>query len=143
MNQQARVEFSVPLPPVSLRANSRAHWARKKKDADEYSLAVLGQFAPWSFYDPAQTWPWKAAKVHYLWQYCGVRPDHSNLGGHTKYLQDILCVAPNLSPQQAEKYKRWHMGIVENDSGICASYSLYKVKHRDQERVVVTIERQP
>lgn len=134
-----RIVFSVPLPPKSLRANARAHWAVKKEDADAYADVVAaywrgaraGQLPP----------PWERARVTYTWKHAGVTPDHSNLGGNTKHLQDILCVAPKLSPQQAAKYRRWHLGIIENDSGIEAVFKSEKVAHKADECVEIEIVR--
>ncbi len=139
----SELRFSCPLPPPALRANSRAHWARKKKDADEYSAVVVSAWGDWCLDSGfhVQPKPWKAADVHYEWRYAGVEPDHSNLGGHTKYLQDIICLAPKLSMEQAAKYKRWHLGLVENDKGIHATYEAVKVPKRDQECVEVIIRR--
>ena len=138
------IRFTVPLPPPALRGNSRAHWAKRKKAADEYSEDVWAAFnaVPTRVDDcPHCTGPWETAHVTYVWKYAGVAPDHSNLGQHTKYLQDIICCAPKLSPAQAQKYKRWHLGIVENDAGIEAEYHMEKVAHRKDEAVEVTIRR--
>lgn len=146
----AVVTLTVPLPPVSLRANSRAFWRLKKVDADVYSGSVLFAVRDhtancYAFGCPLclerQPLRWPKAHVRYVWKYAGVEPDHSNLGGHTKYLQDILCVAPKLSPKQAEKYHRWHLGIVENDRGITAEYEAVKVPHRRLEAISVTVRR--
>lgn len=139
-----RVQFSVPLPPPSLRANSRAHWSRKKKDADEYSEDVFtdcqalgARSTPVHAAKLRGILPMKAARVRYEWRHAGVAPDHGNLGGHTKYLQDILCMAPkNAKPT----YKRWHLGLVEDDKGITAEYEAVKVKTKAEECVVITVE---
>ena len=108
------IRFTVPLPPTALRSNARAHWAAKKKAADEYSLAVFAAYvaAPDAKKMLLQK-SWTKARVTYTWRYCGVAPDHSNLGGNTKYLQDIICRPPvNCGTD------RWYLGIIENDSGI-------------------------
>jgi hypothetical protein len=133
---EGRVVFNVGLPPVSLRANSRAHYRRKKKDADEYSVAIAAD-AEFQICREHTALPMKKARVRYVWHYAGVEPDHSNLGGHTKYLQDILCMAPkNAKPG----YRRWHLGILEDDRGITAEYEAVKVAHRKDERVEITVE---
>lgn len=133
------LEMTLPLPPVVLRANGRAHYMVKNRAADAYSLEVLGCFAPWSFFAQRtiNPWPWLKAHVTYTWCYSGVRPDHGNLGGNTKYLQDILCMAPK---SKAGK-NRWYMGVIEDDKGIEANYLLYKVAHKADECVVVRIEK--
>ena len=145
-----RVTFTVPLPPRSLRDNASAHWGQRKKDADSYSMDVFASLhvhagETWCrrFMKDNRTdrWPWARAHVTYVWKYASVAPDHSNLGRHTKYLQDIICMAPKLSPEVAAKYKRYHLGIIENDSGIEAKYKLEKVAHRRDECVELTIER--
>lgn len=137
------ITFRVPLPPPSLRGNSRAHWSRKKKDADEYSERVWCAFNEQTGANCYDVWrngrntkPWKKARVHYEWRYAGVEPDHGNLGGHTKYLQDMLCMAP----RGAAGRDRWYLGLVEDDRGITATYEAVKVKRRAEEAVVVTIE---
>ena len=134
------IRFTVPLPPGALRSNSRAHWAAKKKAADAYSLYVI--VSDWPRQGggtPEQMGcPWKQAKVTYTWRYAGVRPDHSNLGGNTKHLQDIICMAPRNTDA---RYKRWHLGLVEDDAGITAEYRLEKVAHRHQEEVMIEIRR--
>ena len=138
------IEFTVPLPPVSLRANSRAHWSKKKRDADAYSEAVWRA----AFYQDCspvrlairadrQEVPWAAAHVVYTWHYCGVAPDHGNLGANTKYLQDILCMAPK---SKAGK-DRYYLGIVENDSGLTCEYHMEKVAKRTLENVHIKITR--
>ena len=142
------VWFMVPLPPVALRANSRAHWTAKKKAADAYSHEV--ESAVWdetrSQYPRSLRWnyvyPWAKATVHYEWRYAGVQPDLGNIPGNVKYLQDILCMAPKLSPEQAEKYKRWHLGLVENDREITPTYEISKVATKAEEAVVVTLRRE-
>lgn len=149
------IRFSVPLPPVSLRANSRAHWATKKKDADDYSEAVFwegrNQTLRWARCRPANNdfhlrdgtvllhpaLPWEKAHVTYTWHYAGVEPDHANLGAHTKYLQDCLQVAP----KNGAGANRYYLGIVENDRGIVAEYKLEKVPHRKDERVEIEVTR--
>lgn len=160
----ASIVLSVPLPPVSLRANSRAHWSRKKKDADEYSNAV---YDAWNWGEgslkrdysgrtpvgviaedvirwldtpmPEDSCPWEKADVEFVWKYCGVAPDHSNLGGNTKYLLDIICVAPNLGPKQAAKYSRWHLGLIENDRNVTATYRMERVAHKADTGVLIHI----
>lgn len=143
MDALEQIEFVVSLPPASLRANSRAHWATKKRDADSYSLRVVDDWLEHcqndGFYVHSDVW--QKAHVLYVWKYAGSPPDHGNLGGNTKYLQDILCCAPKLSPKQAEKYKRWHLGLVEDDAGITAEYRAEKVARKDQECVEVTIRK--
>ena len=153
------IRFEVPLPPPSLRANSRAHWSKKKSDADEYSedvyayfvgsvgnlnpapsvmtMAVYGANVQYIARQMSEAgFPWSAAHVHYEWHHAGVAPDHGNLGGNTKYLQDILCMAPkNAKPG----YKRWHLGIVEDDAGIVAAYEAVKCAKRADEKVIITI----
>ena len=138
------VTLTVPLPPPALRANNRTFWARKSKAANEYSEDVWwawrGQYCgiiQHTFPDA----PLDAANVHYEWRYAGVEPDHSNLGGHTKYLQDILCLAPKMSLERAVKYTRTHLGLVADDKGIHATYEAVKVPKRHQECVVVTVTR--
>lgn len=131
-----RVEFSVPLPPPSLRANNRSHWARKKKAADSYSKDVYARFASILYCQcEDRGWPWLKARVRYEWRHAGVAPDHGNLGGNTKYLQDIICMAPKAKAGA----NRWYLGIVENDKGITAEYQAVKVKTKAEECVRVTI----
>lgn len=109
----------------------------KGRDADRYSEDVLAAFS--GVVLPSE-WPqpqrWKKAHVTYTWCYAGVAPDHGNLGGNVKYLQDILCFAPRKAA-----VNRWYMGICENDSGITAEYVLEDVKHRDAQCVIVQIVR--
>lgn len=138
-----RIVFSVPLPPTALRSNSRAHRWAKKKAADEYADAIQYALGCQRLVAaPRRLWnPWTAARVTYTWKHAGVAPDHSNLGGNTKYLQDIICVAPKLSPEQAAKYKRWHLGLIENDSGIEAVFKSEKVAHKADECVEIEIVR--
>lgn len=134
-----RIVFTVPLPYPALRANSRSHWATRKKAADAYSMDVMNGYWSAEFHPHDHTSiPWDAALVTYTWRYAGAQPDHSNLGGNTKYLQDILCVAPRFAPG---KYKRWHMGIVVNDREIEAVFKLEKVAHKADECVLVEIEK--
>lgn len=135
----AVVSFAVPLPPRSLRANGRSHWAIRKRDADAYSLDVYRALLATGVQRLGQRW--RRARVTYVWCHAGVAPDHGNLGGNTKYLQDILCTAPKLPPDQAKKYRRWHLGIIANDAGIEAVYRLRKVPSRKEERCEITIER--
>ena len=142
------VWFMVPLPPACLRSNARTHWAKRKQAADAYSHEV--ESAVWdetrSQYPRSLRWnyvyPWAKAHVTYTWRYAGKKPDHSNLGGNTKYLQDILCMAPKLPPAQAEVYKRWHLGLVEDDSGITAEFKLERVRHKRDECVLVVLGRE-
>ena len=131
------ITFDVPLPPTSLRANSRSHWALKKKHADVYSRAVWG----WAMDALASVrgMPWPAADVHYEWHYATTQPDEGNIPGNVKYLQDILCVAPVLPMEQAAVYKRTHLGIVENDRNVHPTYSMVKETRRAAQRVVVTV----
>lgn len=132
------ITFTVPLPPPSLRANSRAHWATKKQDADAYSVLV----GAWTYDSDINkkphygTYPWEKAHVTYTWRSCGVQPDHGNLGGNTKYLQDILCMAP----RSAAGRDRWYLGLCADDKGITASYVAEKCAKKADECVVVTIE---
>jgi hypothetical protein len=128
---------------VSLRGNSRAHWATKKRDADAYSEEVYFAYA-----DPIDRetriiaeWGWAHAAVTYTWCYAGAMPDLGNIPGNVKYLQDILCAAPVLGPKQTRKYRRWHLGLVENDRNIIPEYRLVKVQHRAEERVEITVTR--
>lgn len=138
------IRFHVPLPPRSLRDNSSAHWSKKKSDADSYSETVYHESQYQVFHQDRRDLgdlPWAAARVTYTWRYATSAPDHSNLGRHTKYLQDIICRAPKLSPERAAKYSRWHLGIVDDDAGITATFKLEKVAHRADECVLVEIER--
>lgn len=121
------IEFTVPLPPVTLRANGRAHWRTKTRDADTYSVAVLLAWESCEgIISPQRGVAWKKATVTYRWRYAGVAPDLGNLGGNTKYLQDILCMAPK---SKAGK-NRWYLGLVEDDKGITPVYELEKVAHK-------------
>ena len=133
------ITLMLPLPPKELRANNRANRWAKKRAADEYADAVAE-----AWQSQAVRWvpvpPWARANVTYTWRYCGPEPDQGNIGASTKTLQDILCVAPKLGVEQAAKYKRWHLGIVENDKGITATYATENVKHKRDEGVVVRIE---
>ena len=143
------ITFTVPLPPPALRANTRAPWYVRKDAADMYSKVVMWAAGP--LYSDAQAcahgyadygYPWARATVHYEWRYAGVQPDLGNIPGNVKYLQDILCMAPKLSPEQAEKYKRWHLGLVENDREITPTYEISKVATKAEEAVVVTLRRE-
>lgn len=132
------VEFTVALPPVSLRANARSHWRTKKADADRYSEYVhMDYYASnlWSSSAAARTKPWSKAHVVYTWRYAGTAPDHGNLGGNTKVLQDCLQMAP----ANGAGANRYYLGLVENDSGLTCEYRMEKVAHRSEEGVVVTI----
>ena len=127
------VEFEVPLPPPQCRANSRSHWARRSAAALRYSESVYVAVARQGVAIPRE--PWKSANVTYTWHYCNGQPDRSNLGGHTKLLQDLLCMAPPSAT------KRYYLGIVEDDRHIWPTYQLVKVPHRINECVHVRIER--
>lgn len=133
------IEFTVPLPPVILRANGRGHYMAKGRAADEYShmVGVMTYDSPIWRKPAFGTFPWPAAHVTYTWCYSGVRPDHGNLGGNTKYLQDILCMAPK---SKAGK-NRWYLGLIEDDKGIEATYLLERVSHKADEAVVIRVER--
>ena len=127
------VEFEVPLPPASLRSNARAHWRKRKADADAYSEGVA-----WSMMSVRRDGcPWAAARVTYTWRYCGNKPDVSNVAGSTKHLQDIICMAP----KNGAGKDRYYLGIVENDREIEPVYKLERVAHRDQQGVTIRIER--
>ena len=135
-----RITFLCPLPPVELRANNRAHWAQRKRAADEYSIDVV--LAVWAAYGGALLrWqPSVRGRVRYTWRYAGVRPDPGNVPGNVKYLQDILCVAPWLGSRQAARYKRWHLGLFEDDSELEAAYKLEKVRQKADEGGWVELE---
>lgn len=138
------IRFDVPLPPVSLRANSRAHWAKKKADADAYSEDVWTAWVEdWSESDSsvADSVPWDHADVTYVWYFAGVEPDHGNLGGNVKYLQDSICMAPKNYAGRDLAKNRWYLGLVGDDRFIHATYQAVKVPHRTDERVEVTIRR--
>jgi hypothetical protein len=139
----SEIRFLVPLPPKELRANSRALWPAKKRAADAYSGEVYWAFDQ-QVTDPklwpvGPPFPWQRARVHYVWRYRGVEPDQGNIGASTKALQDVLCVAPKLGIEQAKKYSRFHIGIVENDRGITATYETEHVDRRDQQGVYITL----
>ena len=127
----ATIKFSVPLPPPQCLANSRAHWTRRSQAALRYSEAVYVEVARQGVDIPREPWP--AADVSYVWHYCNGQPDRSNLGGHTKLLQDLLCMAPPAAT------KRYYLGIVDDDKHIWPAYDLKKVPHRINERVEVRI----
>lgn len=127
-----RIVFQVSLPPPSLRANSRSHWATKKKDADTYSAEVYWHYREQVGY---KVMGWKQARATFTWFSCGVQPDHSNLGGNTKYLQDILCMAPTTKAGK----DRFYLGIVEDDAGITAEYTSVRVKKKAEECVLIEI----
>ena len=127
------IRFTVPLPPPSLRANSRAHWATKKRDADDYSEGIA-----WSMMSVRREGcPWKRAAVHYDWHYCGNQPDPGNIPGNVKYLQDIICCAPATMAGR----DRYYLGIVENDKHITPTYAMTQEKRRAAQRVEVVITR--
>lgn len=127
------IELRVPLPPVMLRSNGRAHYYKRNKAADTYSLLVFASVTR-QVVPAAQRW--KKARVTYTWCHAGVPPDHGNLGGNTKALQDVLCVAPAGSAGK----NRWYLGFVEDDKGITAEYATKKVT-KDEECVLVRIEK--
>lgn len=138
------IRFSVPLPPPELRANSRAHWAKRKHAADEYSANVFYAFVSSlaAGLEPnTAPVPWARARVRYTWHAAGVLPDQGNIGASTKALQDILCTAPRLAPRVAMAYQRYHLGLVENDAGIEASYAVERCRHKADERVEIELER--
>lgn len=133
----SEIRLTVPLPPVSLRANSRSHWRRKNTNADDYSRAVY--LCAYDALQPVyrdQNPPWDAADVHYEWHYASAEPDLGNIPGNVKVLQDILCMAP---PTKAGA-NRFYLGLVDNDRHISPTYSMVKEARRAAERVVVTLQ---
>lgn len=145
------IAFSCPLPPVSLRPNRRAaHWATRAKVADEYSEQVcVAAMMSRPHLSNAQAVivgidkPWPQATVTYTWRYCGVAPDIDNIAGALKCLQDTLCMAPPPNKRTKAKRDRWYLGLIENDSGIEATFKREKVKTKAEECVVIEIERLP
>ena len=147
-----RISFLVPHPPKALRPNRRAaHWATRAKAADEYSEVVVDQayfvsIWPKPELDTAivthrKTLPWERARVTYTWRYAGVAPDIDNIAGALKCLQDTLCVAPPPNKRSKDKRNRWYLGLIENDSGIEATFKREKVKHKADEGVLVEVAR--
>ena len=141
------VSFTVPLPPPALRANTRAPWYVRKDAADVYSELVMWAAGP--LYSDVQAcvhgcadygYPWAKAAVHYEWRYAGARPDLGNIPGNVKYLQDIICKAPKLPA--GVLYRRYHLGLVENDREITQTYEISKVATKAEECVVVTLRRE-
>ena len=152
---QQTVEFAVPHPPNALRPNRRAaHWATRSKAADEYSEEVyayaMGMAMGFNFGGVMTSavygckpdglklrgGPWQRATVTYTWRYAGVAPDIDNIAGALKVLQDCLCMAPaNGKPGR----NRYFLGLIENDSGIEATFKREKVAHKDQQCVLVQI----
>ena len=138
------ITLMLPLPPPALRSNSRAFWAAKVKAKQAYSVevweawletdaALWRETGTYRMSDPA----WKRARVTYTWRHCGVAPDLGNLGGNTKALQDILCMAPKTMQANGTTY----LGLIEDDKGITPEYRLKKVKHRAEQGVEIVIER--
>ena len=134
------ITFFVPLPPPACRSNSRAFWAAKVKAKQAYSEAVYAAAVGTlsgrvGIALASAVAPWQRARVTYTWRYCGVAPDLGNLGGNTKALQDILCMAPKTMQANGTTY----LGLIEDDKGITPVYELEKVKHKTDEGVLVTI----
>ena len=137
-----RITFLCPLPPHGLRRNTQYRSPQALgRLKDEYSIDVV--LAVWAAYGGALLrWqPSVRGRVRYTWRYAGVRPDPGNVPGNVKYLQDILCVAPRLGSRQAARYKRWHLGLFEDDSELEAAYKLEKVRQKADEGVWVELER--
>lgn len=76
------IEFRVPLPPVTLRANSSASRWQRTVDANTYSELVYGAWLEWCQLDGFYTHdgPWPRARVTYTWRYCGTAPDDVQVG---------------------------------------------------------------
>lgn len=133
------IEFMMPLPPPSLRSNSRAHWRTKVTAKQAYSRAVFVWYAeqPYQFFADRFGFPWKAARVTYTWRHAGVAPDLGNIGPNVKALQDILCMAPKTRQANGTTY----LGLIEDDKGIEPVYKLEKVARRAVEGILIQIER--
>lgn len=128
------IELTVPLPPTSLRSNSRSHWGQKVRDKVVYSRDV---YAEWMCradrYRHALV---EKATVLYVWCHAGTTPDVANLGANLKALQDFLCMAPNTGKQRNDCY---YLGIIGDDRNIRPLYRALKVEHRRDECVRVLI----
>lgn len=131
------IRFTVPLPPVAIRSNSRSHWAwrSRKKQAyseDVYSAACESLDARvWMALEPLQR-----ARVTFTWQACHL-PDQANVLSNCKALLDILCTAP----KSTQTNNTYYLGLIEDDKGVEAIGRVEKVAHRHLEGVDVTIER--
>lgn len=158
---EQRIELTCPLPPPSLRKNSRAGWRQRAEQARLYSWEVNQCYQAWLSETndalirlrirayPGETvsgvvggpevfWlPWPRAIVAYEWRYCGAQPDQANIPANVAVLQDILCMAPDNGSQS----KRCYLGICENDRDLIPSWSMKRVSHKSDECVVVIIER--
>lgn len=147
MNPEIRsklsISFQVPLPPSTLRSNSRAHWRTKMGAKQGYSREVLWAWGhshePGPGCCDVEGAPWKAAHVTYTWRYAGVAPDKQNLGANLKALTDIICCAP--STGKLATNHTTYLGLIEDDRGIEPEYKLEKVARRSEEGVLVTIRR--
>ena len=153
------VSFTVPgLAPASWSGNSRAHWSKRHRDADEYAelvwLAGHGALYPGHrskaperlFYDwrnqqtvtgtavsPRVVFiPWPRAHLTLVQR--AVRPrDHDNFLASFKPGLDTLTT----------KGKR-PLGIILDDTPECLSIEVRteRVKHKRDECVVVTLRRE-
>ena len=142
-----RIEFTVPLPPVSWRKNSRATRWYKTADAVAYSETVYATACD-SFATrvamalSSAVRPWARARVSYEWRYCGTKPDPANVPANVALLQDILCMAPNVGIQRHPS-KITYLGLIEDDKHIEPSWTATRVRHRTDECVRIEIERLP
>ena len=132
------IRFTVPLPPVFVRSNSRSHWARRVKAKQEYSECVFDHWL-----DVCREYrnaymledvPFDAARVTFTWRACHL-PDQANVLGNCKALLDILCMAPKTTQTNNTTY----LGLLEDDRNVEAIGKVEKVSKRVDECVVVEI----
>ena len=130
------ISFTVPgLAPASWSGNSRAHWSKRHRDADEYAervvCAVLEQDGG-PFLIPMTEEPWP--KAHLTLVQRAIRPrDHDNFLASFKPGLDTLTT----------KGKR-PLGIILDDTPECLSIEVRteRVKHKRDECIVVTLRRE-
>lgn len=128
------LELIFPLPPASLRSNSRAHWARKMRDKVAYSRDV---YASWMVkQERFEGGVIASASVLYVWRFSGAVPDLANIGANLKALQDFLCFAPDNGRQRNDCH---YLGIIRDDRQIRPIFRAMKVAKRSDECVQVLI----
>lgn len=123
------VSFTVSLPPSTLSPNSRAHWATRHRDADEYQQAVW--LAGRGCVAEATGSPWQRAQLE-LVQYA-VRPrDHDNFLASAKPLIDVLHLSGRRS-----------LGLLVDDSPehLSITVASVRVKRMVDQQVVVKLRR--